>query len=316
MHGVIPEVEEEWFAFVLLDETDGAVGQNVSEVITFLPAFHARDIGRGMLVALVGEMVRARLPHLVSGNVEVESVGLRVVVAAALVMGLKVPLADVGSGVARLFQGLGEGGVFKWHVASKFRWGQPMARAEWTTRAAVVSQMDPARILPGQDTRTGRRADRVRGVGISEKCSAAGKPVYIRRFVEGAAGDPEIRPPEVIDQKENDIRASGVTTRGSNVRLSWDGQGNCQQGGAGKESDQHAGNHGLTSFGGNGSDGWLLPCFFPAREWGCLLRKSRRARPQSSQPSSARIASAARALAPGPPSFFRASRTPASTLER
>ncbi len=201
MDGVVRQVEEEGAVLVLLDELLGLDGQPVAEILAFAAALP--QPGHGVALALVRPEIRGRMAVMRSGDVEVETLMLGVIVPAA-----EVPLADAGRDIAGRLERLGDVHFVQGQILPPRRHEQPMG-GRVAFAGDPIGQMQSRGPLAGEDAGPRRRADRAGGVGVGEPHPLPGQAVDVRRLVELAAVAAHVGPAQVVGKDEDDIRYTG-----------------------------------------------------------------------------------------------------------
>ena len=224
---VVREVEQEWLVSEVLEDAQRLVRQPVGEVVAVGPSFRKRiDSPVG---ALVGMEVAAGGTPFVASHVPLEPVAVRREVHHDL--GLQprhqVPLPDMSRPIALDSEGFSQRGM------AMLEPHRPVRRLQLGTDPVLtgnpVRHVRASRIEPGQQGRAGRRADRAGRVAVSEPHAVGSKAVYVRRLVEVAPIAAEIRPAEIVDQEDQEVRPgrSGILARRGRTP---DKQGNSRDG--------------------------------------------------------------------------------------
>ena len=182
---------------------DGVVGQVGLEVVALL-----RGPGRLHVVGVPHQVRRplVRLP-VEEPVVAVESEPRRphaVGAGVPLVPGHEVPLAHAEGGVAVGPEDLGQGPRRAGEMAG--------VTGEVGGQVGQHPHADPVVVPPGEQARSGGRADR-RGVEVGEAESAAGQPVQVGG-VEVRAVGAEVGEAEVVEDDHHDVRRIGAVRLG------------------------------------------------------------------------------------------------------
>ena len=87
-----------------------------------------------------------------------------------------------------------------------------------------VGEAEARGVFAGHDAGARGRADGTGGVGVGEAHATGGEAVDVGSFVEAAAVEADVAPAEVVDQDEDEVKASG---RGGRWELGRKGGGGC-----------------------------------------------------------------------------------------
>ena len=118
----------------------------------------------------------------------------------------EMPFAGEEGFVARFFEHFGNSDFFQCHLIGVVDMEKARVVGAIVSHAGEpIRDVHPHGMTAGHDAGAGGRADRGGGVARGETHAGFGQGVDVGRFVKGAAVDPQIRPAEVIDEKEDEI---------------------------------------------------------------------------------------------------------------
>ncbi len=198
----VGQVEQEGAGFVLADEVEGEVGEEVVRVL----AVAAVCVGGKREFGLVLPEVRW-----------VVGVGFCLVeVAEPLVEALPVghaggagfaqaPFAGDSGCVAGFFEDFGYSEIFGFE-------GQASFRADAASSGLVAADAGVAGVQAGHEDAAGRGADRGAGVALGEAAAFGGEFVYVRSLDMFLAVTAEIAVSEVIGHDENNVGFAGASS--------------------------------------------------------------------------------------------------------
>jgi hypothetical protein len=178
--GVVRDLEQERLRAVRFDEGDGAIRE------VFRGALGRGATGSGGLRVALG-FVRD-LPTLLRGTET----------GAA-----EVPFAEVAGFVADRTETFGEGLDLERQLQRHDRIGE--ARVGTPVAGDVLRDAKARLVLAALNIRARGRADGA-GVELSEAQALLRETVEVRRLVEGVAVAPEVGPPKIVGENEDDIR--------------------------------------------------------------------------------------------------------------
>ena len=187
VNGVVHEVHAERAALVGLDELHALVGQRLGEVV-----------GPGHLD--LRRRAIAEVPPPAGDDHRVEALLVGEVRGPA-----QVPLAERPARIARPLQRFGKRNYVQRQMLRAInRYAHLLERPP--VAGDEVRNAQPRRILPRDDARPRRRTHRTRRVRVSEPHPLRRQPVNVRRLVERIPITPHVRPAQIVDQHEHEVR--------------------------------------------------------------------------------------------------------------
>ncbi len=198
------QIKEEGPVPVSGDEAAGLAGQALGEVLAFWAGREAvePEVAPVGGAGIGGKVVRW-LAQETPGDVLAEAVpqGVGGVIVRALVRA-QVPLADVCADM--LLQQFGQDRHVEGEVRTEGRFEQ--RRVCRRRVLSDVGQMEPRRVLAGEQAGPGRRTDGAGGVSVGEAHAFAGQPIEARRAMVSVPVANQIAPGQVVGQDHHDVR--------------------------------------------------------------------------------------------------------------
>ena len=198
MDGEVGQVQKEGPFAMLADEANGGLIENVREVGAGRGPIEAGHIAG--LFAERGKVLFWR-SLFIPADIQIKALFPRPESWAS-----QVPLADVPRGIPGRLKSLRQGHFGQRQLFFCFRLCQAM---KWHVIAAgePVGDVQTGRPFARHQCRSRGGADRRGCVGLREPHSLRGQPVDMRRLVIPAAVAAQVRPAQVIEHDQDDIRS-------------------------------------------------------------------------------------------------------------
>ena len=195
------EIQEEGPRLVGLDEPFRLGREPIGQI---LAGRHIFQTGQKFAADILerSEIGRRRTGHG-AGDVHVKSL-----IGGQESRTAEMPFADVPGGVSRRFQHFRESDFLQRQLPERIWLQEPLVRSIGPA-VKKIGEMQPSRVLAGEDAGPRRRANRASGIGIGESHSIRGEPVDVRCAVIRAAVASGIAAAEIVHEDDDDVGRGG-----------------------------------------------------------------------------------------------------------